>query len=471
MSETTRHKEPDPAGKPDQSVADPAAGTDDFLTAGSPAPAPVSSHPKGAHRRTPREGLAAERPNLTAEQRLLILDSWQRSGLSGTDFSPLVGLSPKTLYSWRGRFVRLGPAGLSEKGPRKVGPSRLPEPTQRAILMLKQAHSDWGIDRIHDVLLRAEGHAASPGAILRVLTENGYVVEGDPIQARAQDAVRHFERARPNELWQSDLFTFVLKPSPQRVYLVIFMDDHSRFVVSYGLNASASGAMAREALSSGIANFGAPKEVLTDNGPQYASWRGKSAFTKLLEKRGVKHLLARPRRPQTLGKVERFWRSLWTECLESAVFRGLEDARTRVGHFMDYYNFQRPHQGLGDALVPADRFFSAAPEMRKTMAERVARNAAELARDGAPRKAFYLSGRVGDEGIALHGEGGRVILTHEGGGREEVDLEATGRRAHPGEPTELPPPAVPPAAVPPSQEVAVEPGEQGESHIDEGDES
>ena len=454
MSDTTRPTEPGPAGKPGAPIKDLSPGKS-----------------QGSKRRSPREGLAAERPSLTAEQRLLILDSWQRSGLSGPDFSPLVGLSVKTLYSWRGRFERLGPAGLSETGPRKVISSRLPEPTQRAILMLKQAHSEWGIDRIHDVLLRAEGHAASSGAILRVLTENGYVVEGDPIQARAQDAVRHFERARPNELWQSDLFTFVLKPSPQRVYLVIFMDDHSRFVVSYGLNASASGAMVREALSSGIANFGAPKEVLTDNGPQYASWRGKSAFTKLLEKRGVKHLLARPRRPQTLGKVERFWRSLWTECLESAVFRGLEDARTRVGHFMDYYNFQRPHQGLGDALVPADRFFSAAPEMRKTMAERVARNAAELARDGAPRKAFYLSGRVGDEGIALHGEGGRVILTHEGGGREEVDLEATGRRAHPGEPTELPPPAVPPAAVPPSQEVAVEPGEQGESHIDEGDES
>lgn len=93
MSETTRPKESDPAGKPDKSVADPAAGMDDFLTAGSPAPAPVSSNPKGTHRRTPREGLAAERPNLTAEQRRLILDSWQRSGLSGTDFNPLVGCS------------------------------------------------------------------------------------------------------------------------------------------------------------------------------------------------------------------------------------------------------------------------------------------------------------------------------------------------------------------------------------------
>ena len=37
-----------------------------------------------------------------------------------------------------------------------------------------------------------------------------------------------------------------------------------------------------------IANFGAPEEVLTDNGAQYHTWRGKSAFTKLLERRGVR---------------------------------------------------------------------------------------------------------------------------------------------------------------------------------------
>ena len=78
--------------------------------------------------------------------------------------------------------------------------------------------------------------------------------------------------------------------------------------------------------------------------------------------------------------------------------------------------------------MPADRYFSAASEVRKTLEERVARNALDLARHGEPRKNFYLTGRVGSEGISLHGEGGRVILTKEGGGREEVDLEVTGKR-------------------------------------------
>lgn len=167
--------------------------------------------------------------------------------------------------------------------------------------------------------------------------------------------------------------------------------------------------------------------MLTDNGPQYHTWRGKSAFTKLLERRGVRQIVARPRRPQTLGKVERFWQTLWRECVEAAIFRGLDDARRRIGHFIGYYNFQRTHSSLG-GLVPADRFFDAAKDVRAALEVQVAKNALELAREGEPRKPFYLTGRVGNETISLHAEGERVVPVREDGSREEVDLGAGGLR-------------------------------------------
>ena len=190
------------------------------------------------------------------------------------------------------------------------------------------------------------------------------------------DHVRSFERARPNQLWQTDLFTFLLKRQNRRVYLVAFLDDHSRYLV------------------------------------------------------------ARPRHPQTLGKIERFWGTLWRECLEAAVFVDLADARTRIGHFIDHYNFQRVQGGI-DGLVPADRFFGAAPDVLRTLKERVAANAFELARDGVPKEPFYLTGQVGGRNFSLHAEGERVFLTREGGGRQEVDL--------------VPPPADPaPAELPPA---------------------
>ncbi|MCZ7607570.1 MAG: transposase family protein [Planctomycetota bacterium] len=71
---------------------------------------------------------------------------------------------------------------------------------------------------------------------------------------------RSFERARPNQLWQTDLFTFVLKRENRRVHLVAFMDDHSRFIVGYGLHATASSALVREVFEAAISNFGAPRK-------------------------------------------------------------------------------------------------------------------------------------------------------------------------------------------------------------------
>ncbi|MHC4934455.1 MAG: integrase core domain-containing protein [Planctomycetota bacterium] len=166
---------------------------------------------------------------------------------------------------------------------------------------------------------------------------------------------------------------------------------------------------------------------MTDNGTQYHTWRGKSAFAKLCQRRGIKQIVASPRHPQTLGKIERFWGTLWRELVEGAIFRDLEEARTRIAHFIGYYNFQRTHQGI-DGLVPADRYFEAAPEVRQALEKRVQANARSLALQGEPRKGVYLTGRVGGEAISLHSEGTKVLLTSESGVREEVDLSAKGPR-------------------------------------------
>ena len=385
---------------------------------------------------------ATPRRTYTAEERFLILDTWLRSKLPAKDFAPLVGVSKHSLYAWKKRFEADGPAGL-EDSPRQRTGSRLSEATKRAILLLKETHPEWGEDRIHDVLRRSEGLSASPRTIGRVLNDAGYEVT-EVTRRRHPDKKRRFERARPNELWQTDLFTFMLKRQNRRVHLVAYMDDHSRFIVGYGLHASASGALVREVFEASIASYGAPIEILTDNGSQYVTWRGKSAFSKLCERRGIKQVVAKPRRPQTLGKIERFWGSLWRECLEGAVFLDMEDARARLGHFMDHYNFHRTHQGIG-GQVPADRFFAASGEVRSTVQARIAGNALELAQHGLPRKPFYLTGKVGDVGISLHAEGEKVVLVHEDGRREAVDLRAPGRRAEAGSET---PPSLPAAQAP-----------------------
>jgi transposase InsO family protein len=358
-------------------------------------------------------------PAFSAEQRLLILDTWRRSGLPAADFAPLLGLSRHTLYAWKQKFEREGPAGLLDRPRGTVRGSRLPDLTRRAILMLKEANPDYGCERISDLLARGPALQAGPQAVARVLKDAGYAFEECPTHAHS-DRVREFERARPNQLWQTDLFTFMLKRQNRRVYLVAFMDDHSRFVVCYGLHASQSAALVLEVLRAGIASYNPPEEILTDNGSQYVTWRGKSAFARELEKRGIKHLVSAPQHPQTLGKVERFWGTLWRECVDAAVFLDLEDARKRIGLFIDHYNFQRPHRAL-DGLVPADRFFGTTSEVLKTLKARVAANALDVARNGIPRNPFYLTGQVGGKPFSVHAEGERVFLSRDDG-REEIEL-------------------------------------------------
>ena len=371
---------------------------------------------------------------LTPEQRLLVLDSWKRSGLPAGDFAALVGVSKHTLYSWKKRFDALGPAGLMDQprgGPRG---SKLPEVTKRTILMLKENNPEWGCQRISDMLQRGPALPASPTAVARVLKESGYQMEEVPTRPHP-DKTRRFERAKPNQLWQTDLFTFVLKRQNRRVYMVAFMDDYSRYITGFGLYASQSAPLVLEVLRAALTNFGQPEEILTDNGAQYVTWRGKSQFTRELEKRGIRQIVAKPRRPQTLGKIERFWGTLWRECVETSVFRDLDDARVRIAHFIDHYNFSRTHSGI-DGLVPADRYFGAAPEILETLKQRVAANSLDLARGNTPKPPFYVTGQLGGQAFSLHAEGERMILKRAGQDRSEVELVR---------PEDAPPQAPPPA--------------------------
>ena len=409
-------------------------------------------------------------PAMTPEQRLLILDTWLRSGLPAGDFAGLVGVSKHTLYAWKKKFDEVGPSGLMD--PQRGGPkgSRVHELTKRTILMLKKANPEWGCQRISDMLLRGPALPASPAAVARVLHEAGYEMEEVTTRPHP-DKVRSFERAVANQLWQTDLFTFTLKRQNRRVYLVAFMDDHSRFITGYGLHASQSSAMVLEIVRAAIAAYGTPQEMLTDNGSQYVTWRGTSAFRREMDKRGIKHIVAKPQRPQTLGKIERFWGTLWRDCLETSVFVDLEDARRRIGHFIDYYNFQRPHQGI-EGLVPADRFFGAASDVLKTLKQRVAVNAFELARNGVPKAPFYVTGRIGDRAFSVHAEGERMILKREGDARQEVDLTAPGAAPLPlvsmaSEPaTAMPLPVCPDGS--PQGEVPPEEAAPGASPLDAG---
>jgi transposase InsO family protein len=93
------------------------------------------------------------------------------------------------------------------------------------------------------------------------------------------------------------------------------------------------------------------QEILTDNGPEFGTKdskkKGQHPFERMLQEMGVKHRYTRPYRPQTNGKVERFWRTLNDDLIEGTTFESEEEFKTELEQYIYYYNNERPHQALG----------------------------------------------------------------------------------------------------------------------------
>ena len=158
-----------------------------------------------------------------------------------------------------------------------------------------------------------------------------------------------------------------------------------------------------------IGEYGVPKEILTDNGRQYTNWRGTTKFEKALKQDRIKHIKSRPHHPMTLGKIERFWKTILNEFLFRVQFESFENARERLALWIKYYNYKRPHQGIG-SVCPADRFFEVQNELKHTLEKRVQENILELALRGKPQKPFYMVGRMGGQNVAIRAEKGKIKM-------------------------------------------------------------
>lgn len=149
---------------------------------------------------------------------------------------------------------------------------------------------------------------------------------------------------------------------------------------------------------------------MTNNGRQFYTWRGKNDFQRFLLKMGIKHIRSRPYHPQTLGKIESFWRNMYQELLSRETITSFEDMQEKVKHWIDQYNFKRPHQGIG-GLVPADRFFGIDKQVKEAMLEGAGMVKDALVVDPYRlSRPMYLIGRIGDKEIRVMAKDGSVIV-------------------------------------------------------------
>ncbi len=368
----------------------------------------------------------------TGDERRQAVEAFTRSGMTRRDFSRAWGLSQWTLADWLERYRDEGPKGLETRlRGRKPGEPApfartVPDGVRAEIARTKLRFPTLGLRGIRDFVKRFQGIFVSHGTVARVLDEQKIERAAPQTKAKRRRALpRRFERAVANDLWQTDITSFVIGRARLRVYLIVFLDDFSRFVVSHGLYVYQRGEIAKETLLVGIGRYGKPNEVLSDQGRQYFAWRGKAEFQKLLAKHGIHHAVARAHHPETVGKCERLWKTVKEEFVERVELEDLSDARERLGHWIAHYNFFRPHQGI-DGLVPADRFFGAQEALRATHEARLGSDELGLALHSSPRTSAYLFGQIGDEQVSVHGERGRLVVQTNFGLRKEIGLDELG---------------------------------------------
>jgi transposase InsO family protein len=335
------------------------------------------------------------------------------------------GCSQDVIRRWARAYEERGEAGL-RKGVVPAGSRRkLPGPVREKIVEIKKREPLFGVKRISHLLKRAFFLSASPETVRRTLGAESLIIPSRKKHQHNITRPRFFERSTPNQMWQSDIFTFRL--GGRYAYLIGFIDDYSRYMVGLELYRTQTADPVLEVYRRAIGEYGVPKEMLTDRGRQYTNWRGTTRFEREIGKDRIRHIKSQAHHPMTLGKIERFWKTIYEEYLVRAQFGSFEEARERIRQWVQYYNHKRPHQGIG-GLCPADRFFEIQAELKKTMEQGIADNVLEMALRGKPKEPFYMVGRMEGQSVVLRAEKGKLRLMvddEEGGGKQEMVYDVT----------------------------------------------
>jgi putative transposase len=175
-----------------------------------------------------------------------------------------------------------------------------------------------------------------------------------------------YEKRHSNSMWHTDWTKLNGK------WLIVIIDDASRFIVGWGLFSHATSENSVLVLERAIATYGCPKMMLTGRDTQfYSSPKRQSnvkpkltAFAECLAGNKIKHILARVNHPQTNGKCERVFGTVKQKVHE---FEGL-------GTLFDWYNNIRPHMSLKDGLeTPAHAFLRKMKEKKSIAVKMVVR--------------------------------------------------------------------------------------------------
>jgi putative transposase len=160
---------------------------------------------------------------------------------------------------------------------------------------------------------------------------------------------------RPNQVWAMDI-TYI--PMARGfVYLAAVVDWFSRRVLAWKLSITMEASFCIEALDEALSRNEKPEIFNTDQGSQFTS----EAFTARLREEGIRISMDGKGRWRDNVFVERIWRSIKYEEVYLRAYASVQEARTSIGRYLEFYNSIRPHSSL-KALTPDQVYFNRLPE-------------------------------------------------------------------------------------------------------------
>jgi transposase InsO family protein len=278
--------------------------------------------------------------------------------------SEAVGVCPRTVRKWVGRFRAEGVAGLRDRSSR---PHRLHRPTPNETVARIEAlrRQRWTGAQI------ARETGVSKATVSRVLRRLGL----NRLQAlEPAQPIRRYQREHPGELIHIDIkklgridgighritgdrrgqsnrrgrgeglgweFVHVCIDDASRIAFAQVMPDEKKESATAFLKAAVA---YYQSLGVTVAR------VMTDNGACYKAFAFRDACRAL----GLKHLRTRPYTPKTNGKAERFIQTALREWAYAQAYSHSDRRTAELPRWLHRYNWHRPHGSL-DAMTPISR--------------------------------------------------------------------------------------------------------------------
>jgi transposase InsO family protein len=288
------------------------------------------------------------------ELRLEVLLEPQRTGETVAEVCRRREISRQSYYRFKRRYQAEGPEGLEARSRRPChSPWQIDVDLEVQICHMRKDHPRWGARRIRAELRRAGMDPPAVSTIHRVLRRN-HLVADQP--RKRPKATKRFEREVPNDLWQIDATRTQLEDGAE-AWIVDALDDHARYLLAARASTGPTEEAAWQAFSEAFTRYGLPRQLLSDNGLCFTGrLHGfEVAFERKVRSLGVVLINSRPEHPETLGKLERFHKTLKEWLADEGPAKDLVQLQEILDRFRAHYNEERPHQGIAD-LTPAERY-------------------------------------------------------------------------------------------------------------------